>query len=164
MRIGRVRVSVPASLLRPTTKYRAINRESFEYTSRMLYPSMAQELKDLECPLDLGLKSHGVDGKVVMMTFDKDKCPVENLKDCTTGVALCDVCISINLIQSKTKIDADGQKVAPWNLDIKCFGLTARTDLPGYQFNGCELGYHLVSSTLDVGLEVGMSKANLVHY
>ena len=67
-----------------------------------------------------------------MMTFDKDKCPVTGHKGCTTGVALCDVFISINLTQSKTKVDINGHKVMPRKLDVKCFGLDVRTDIVGY--------------------------------
>ena len=138
--------------------YLLIDRVGFEHTARLL----AQEFKELECPLDPGLMTEGVGGRVVMMTFDKDKCPITGLKGCTTGVALCDVFISIT--QSKTKVDIDGHKVMPWKLGVKCFGLDVQTDIVGHQLNMCDLGHHGVASLLDTRLDVGMSVASLIDY
>ena len=46
----------------------------------------------------------------------------------------------------------------------KCFGLKVRSDLPQFQLNAVEVGSHGVVSVVEAGLEVPMSKADMVAY
>ena len=145
--------------------YILVDRAPFEHTARMLYDHMIDEFKEMGLPLDPGLTKHGIDGTIVMFTFDKDKCEVEGITSCQTGVALCDISFSIGLTRSRNKVESgEGDMVTPWVLEVKCFALKVRDDLPGFQLNAREVGYHGVSTGVDIGLEVPMSLDSLVSY